>query len=98
MPQYHHNQLHNVVNPDYYQVYYIDIAASTSKYIGMTTAAGIKDVQGFLRMYSKNTILRHDSNIISYSFFSNRHTTIREQLASIEFDYTNRTKFGSSWL
>lgn len=49
MPQYHHNQLHNIVNPDYYQIHYIDIAASTSKYIGMSTAAGIKDVQGFLR-------------------------------------------------
>lgn len=35
MPQYHHNQLHNIVNPDYFQISYIDIAASTTKYIGM---------------------------------------------------------------
>ena len=50
MPQYQHNQLYNVINPDYYQVYYMDIAGSTAKRSGMTSAAGVKDFQGFLRI------------------------------------------------
>ncbi|RWS21293.1 putative family 31 glucosidase KIAA1161-like protein, partial [Leptotrombidium deliense] len=50
MPLNHYNNKPNIVNPDYYQIHYKNLAKNTINLIGLDTAAGIHGLESFFQI------------------------------------------------
>ncbi|KAI1291091.1 Oligosaccharide 4-alpha-D-glucosyltransferase [Halotydeus destructor] len=50
MPHHIHSFQHNIINPDYFQMYYKNVARHMSHFVGMNTAVGVQKLDGFYQI------------------------------------------------